>query len=104
MKPQTGGLGCLPNHNAQMGEGPPTGEVRPPGGPNLASASLFSQHAPLEPTELWRSEKEQADTAFSLGTHLINSGARRGRGHERKEQREVLKGEGKRSSSDTALF
>lgn len=89
MKPQTDGLGCLPGHNAQMGVGPPTGEVRPPGRWNPTSASLFSQNAPLEPTEPGHSKKEQVDTAFPLGTDLIRYGARRGRGHEREK---VLKG------------
>lgn len=78
------------------------GEFRPPGGQNPAFVGLCSQGAPLEPRELGLS-KNWVNTAFSLGTHLISFGVRGGRGMREKGMVEVLK-EGKRSSSDVALF
>lgn len=55
------------------------GEFRPPGGQNQAFVGLCSQNAPLEPREPGHS-KNWVNTAFSLDTHLISSGARGGRG------------------------
>lgn len=72
------------SYNADGG-GAAAGEIRLPSGWNPASASLFSQDALVESTEPGHSKEEWTDTALSLGTCFISSGARRGRGHEREK-------------------
>lgn len=83
MKPQAGGPGCLPSPNAEMGEGPPTGEVRLPVDGIQHLLAPLSQGAPVESTEPEHSKEERVDAAFPLGTHLPSSEARGGREHER---------------------